>query len=468
MRFNTSLCCSLLLAAACALQTQSASAGGTSVITPTASKPAMSADDFACKKKYGKAFRYVETIGVCMRFDVSAYASFGKDFAEEDIELYGNRIAVPGGGQLPLLTYDLKDVSDDTKYLQVGGGLTTDVTVVRDTKGGPFVGFLSLGVYSGGDFSSPDQLWDDQNIYNDSSWNVYPGVVEQAWVKFQNVQIGIQPSRFDFMYAGFSAFPGYATRDKVFAVAATKAHGNISVGVALEDSSRRDRDDGVLANYNEEFSLDPVIQIRARYKNGVYHASGALHRVTFDGADFNMDNTETWGTAGRLGALFEFPWKGDPNDKTDNQLSRVMLTAAAAHGALGYLGVPNMVIDYIADGDSNLTLSNGVSGLVSFEHHFNARTSVSLTGSAFWTEMLSDEAPIAEISGNDVEFEQNVQLVGTKIQAGVEHRLRSNLLVGGEVAYTWSRASGEYDGADAQSVDAGFPEARLYLSWKLK
>lgn len=428
----------------------------------------MSAEDYQCKKKYGRPFEYVESLDVCVRFDASVFAFVGKEFTEEDIELYGNRIALPGGNQLPILTYDKVDVSEDTEYPDIGAGLTGDMTVVKDTAGGPLVGFLSVGLYTSGDISAPDNLWDDQNMFNDGTWNVYPGVIQQAWVKYQAVQAGIQPSRFDFMSAGFSAYPGYATRDKVLSVAATKNFGDVSVALAAEDSSRRDRDDGVLANYDEDFMVDPVLQLRARYRNGVYHASAALHRVTFDGVDYGMEDSEDWGYAGRIGALYEFAWKGDPERKDDNQLSRVMLTAAAAKGALGYLGVPDFVIDYTADGQSNITLSEGASGLASFEHHFNPETSVSLTGSAFWSEMRTDDAVIMSIGGMDEVFNQDIDVWGAKIQAGVEHRLKPNLAVGGEVAYTWTEISGEYDGYDAESQSVSYPEAKIYLSWKFK
>ena len=432
------------------------------------SSATISPQDHHCKKTYGGPFEHVEALDVCVRLDASMFSFIGKDFAQEDIELYGNRIALPGGNQLPLLAYDKIDVSDDTEYPDIGAGLTGDMTVVKDTAGGPLVGFLSVGLYTSGDISAPDNLWDDQNMFNDGTWNVYPGVIQQAWVKYQAVQAGIQPSRFDFMSAGFSAYPGYATRDKVLSVAATKNFGDVSVTLAAEDSSRRDRDDGVLANYDEDFMVDPVLQLRARYRNGVYHASAALHRVTFDGADYGMENSEDWGYAGRIGALYEFRWQGDPNRKDDNQFSHLMFTGAVAKGALGYLGVPDFVIDYTADGQSNITLSEGASGLASFEHFFNPETSVSLTGSAFWSEMRTDDAVIINIGGMDEVFNQDIDVWGTKIQAGVEHRLKPNLAVGGEVAYTWTEISGEYDGYDAESQSVSYPEAKIYLSWKFK
>ena len=237
-----------------------------------------SPEDAACKK-YGPSFFYVQSAGVCIKHEMSAFAYTGMDFAQSDIEMKGDRFSVPmNGKQLPLLTYYEKDVSDDTEYPKIGGGITNDVTVVRDTKGGPLVGFFSGALYTDGDFSSSSNLVDDQNIYNEGTMNFYPGVIQQAWMRYQGMQVGIQPSLFDFIGTGYNTFGGYASRDSTMAIAVSKKFENGSVAFSLEDSSRRDRQDGVLANYDESIMVDPVVQFRTRHKNALFHASAAVHR----------------------------------------------------------------------------------------------------------------------------------------------------------------------------------------------
>lgn len=435
----------------------------------SSSKPeAVSAKEAACKK-YGASFVYLEHPGVCVKHDMTMFGNTGMDFAQEDIEMHGDRFSVPiTGKQLPLLTYEEKDVSSDTDYLKVGGGISNDVTVVRDTKGGPLVAFLSAGVFTDGDLSGQSDIFEDQNIYNNGSFNFYPGVLQQAWVRYQGVQVGIQPSLFDFLSAGYTAFGGYASRDSTLAAAVAKTFENTSISFSVEDSSRRNREDGVLANYDDTAMFDPVVQVRTRYKNGLYHASAAVHRVTYDGSDFGMADSEAWGAAARFGAMYEFRSKGDPDVQGDEELSRIMATVAVADGAMGYLGVPSMVIDYTADGESDIALSRGVSGLLSYMRMLNEKTKLAVTGSAFWVNMHVDETTLVELPGGDFTLDQDVDMTGAKLQLALERRLRSDLSIGAEASYTWTTVKGTYDGYDADQVSVDYPEIKAYVSWKLK
>ncbi len=426
-----------------------------------------SPEDAACKK-YGPSFFYVQSAGVCIKHEMSAFAYTGMDFAQSDIEMKGDRFSVPmNGKQLPLLTYYEKDVSDDTEYPKIGGGITNDVTVVRDTKGGPLVGFFSGALYTDGDFSSSTNLVDDQNIYNEGTMNFYPGVIQQAWMRYQGMQVGIQPSLFDFIGTGYNTFGGYASRDSTMAIAVSKKFENGSVAFSLEDSSRRDRQDGVLANYDESIMVDPVVQFRTRHKNALFHASAAVHRVSFDGTDFGMADSETWGAPGRLGAKFRS--KGDPDVQGDEQLRKLMASVAVAEGALGYLGVPNFVVDYTADAESDIKLSKGVSGLISYMQMLDDKTKVAVTGSAFWANMGVNETTLwTSLPNCEFTLDQDVDVWGAKVQIGLERRLKPNLAVGGEASYTWTTVQGTYDGYDADKVSVDYPEIKAYVSWKLK
>lgn len=425
-----------------------------------------------CKKR-GPQYSYIEAIDACMKYDVSAFAFGGMDFAQNDIEMQGDRIFLPlVGTQLPLLTYSKKDVSDDTEYPKLGGGITADVTVVRETKGGPLVGFFSAGLYSDGDLSGSEDVFDDVNVYTDGTMNFYPGVIQQAWLRYQGVQAGVQQSKFDFISAGYNAFPGYSSRARTLAVNATKNFGDTSLSLSFEDSSVRDMDDGVIANYEESFMVDPVLQFRGRHKNALFHASGAIHRITFDGEDFGMDDEDSWGAAGQAGAMFEFRSKGDPKVKGDEELSRLMMSVSVAQGALGYLGMPDFAVDYTVNGDGNMDLSRGASGLVSYMHMLDERTKLALTASGFWSKMTIDETQLVERSEIAFAIGQEVEVTGAKVQAGIERVVRPDLLVGAEASYTWTTATGfvttAYDDYDMDTLTVNFPEVRAYLSWKIK
>ena len=115
-----------------------------------------------------------------------------------------------------------------------------------------------------------------------------------------------------------------------------------------------------------------------------------------------------------------------------------------------------------------MELSDGVSGLISYMHMLDEKTKLSFTASAFWAGMIVDETLLAELNDYEFAIDQQVEVRGAKLQAGLERRLRSNLVVGGEASYTWTTAEGEYDGYDADVVTVNFPEVRAYLSWKMK
>lgn len=429
--------------------------------------------DAICKKKYGPnyiAFATTSGLSSCIQYSLSAFGYTGKDFAQNDLKLHGDRIWLPSGRQLPLLTYSKDDVSDDTSGAELGGGVTADVTVIHDTTNGPLVGYLQVGASTDGNFGgNGSSLADEQNIYNNGTVNIYPGVIQQAWVRYQNVQAGVQQSKFDFLYSGFSAFPGYAVKRRTLAAAATKNWGDVSLSVAAEDSSQRQMEDGVIANYDEEFYVDPVVQLRARYYNGIYQASGALHRVTFDGADYGMDDKQTWGVAGRVGAVYEFHQNVDKDSGEFDHVSRFMVTGAAAKGALGYLGIPNLAIDYTVNGQDDMELSTGASGVVAFDHMFTAETRGSITASGFVVDMRTDSNDILDMpSGQSVYFDQNVKVYGALLQLDVEHQLRPNLMIGAEASYTWTKAKGDYNDYEANDVVVDYPEIKAYMSWKLQ
>ena len=82
------------------------------------------------------------------------------------------------------------------------------------------------------------------------------GLVDQAWVRLGGLEVGVQPSVFGFDRWGYSITPGYSSELNTPAISYTyrvddigSAGNSASASVAVEDPSRRDMADGVLAQY---------------------------------------------------------------------------------------------------------------------------------------------------------------------------------------------------------------------------
>lgn len=421
--------------------------------------------DKRCQRKWGRQFRSLGVGDVCVRYEGSVFGFLGKEFTDKDVVMEGRRLWSGSSGS-PLVTARLKDVSDETDDIDVGGGLLNDISLVRDTPWGPALGFIQVGLFSEGDLGSINTIFDSQNIYNDrDELTLYPGIFEQAWLRLRGLTVGIQPSQFDFMRPGYAPFPGYATRDTTAALAYNYRQKDWSLAVAVEDGRRRDMDDGILARYdrNAEIRPDFVTQFRARQKGIVYHASLAVHDIddeTLD--DFGIQSDEDFGLAGRLGIEFKWSWMRDRKNPLDDEQVRLMFSIAAAEGAIGYLGVPMFATDYVTENDGGLSLSSGISGIASVEKAWATGVSVSATLSAYALQMQSH----GSIGPDSMPFHMStdVDVYGAKLQIGAQKVIDAKTKIGAEVAYTWTRAESALNGFDLNPVEVSYPEVRGYIA----
>lgn len=413
-----------------------------------------------CKKRLGKrAIVYVDA-ELCMRADFLTFGYVGWDFAEKDLVFYGQRTTA--SSLFPFLFYGKQDVSDETDTLKGGLSAQANFTFVEPTLIRPAVGYISLEFSTEGDF---DSLFDKQNVYNYGEVNLYPGIVKQAWVRKRGLSFGIQPSKFDFMRSGFSLFPGYAGKESLASIGYThKVNKNFSVGVAFEDGRQREREDGVLAHYDDdEFRVDPVLLLRARQGLAVYHLSGALHTVDWDGTPFGIRDKSELGVAVRAGILLDLNRRRGKG--ADDISGRFLASVAYANGAMDYLGIPDFAVDYIARQDGTLDLSEGVSAVGSYEYPFSPTLRGIVSGSGFYVNMGSEGHLLPSGPGlplTKLGYDMNVY--GAKFQLSLEKVLSTTTFIGAEASYNWTKADGAYNELDTDGTTVQYPEIKAYFT----
>jgi len=403
---------------------------------------------------------------LCVRADLITFGHVGWDFADEDLEFYGQRTTA--SSLFPFLFYGKRDVSDDTDSLKGGIAAQANFTFVQPTAANPAVGYVSLQFSTDGDFGSIDSIFDDQNIYNDGDIDLYPGVVREAWVRKGGLSFGIQPSKFDFMRSGFSLFPGYATKKSLASIGYThRITEDFSVGVAFEDGTQRERDDGVLARYDDDdfLRVDPVLLLRGRTSSAVYHLSGALHQADWDGTPFGIPDAREWGGAVRAGVLLHLQRLYGKSAGGFWQKGRLLASAAYARGAMDYLGIPDFAVDYVARQDGTLDLAEGVSGVVSYEYPFAPTIRGIATGSGFHVDMRGEGHLLSGCACNALtELDYDMNVYGAKAQLALEKVLSTTTAIGAEVSFHWTKASGNYNGFETDAVTVQYPEVKAYFT----
>jgi len=415
---------------------------------------------------YGEGFALNEETGLCFKVDVFAYGFVTKDFADEDLRFEGQRLPTTESPAptVPLLLYHKEGVRKETEGLGTSFGLAINLTVGRITDYGPFVGYLSLQpTVEGGLGSDEDSLFDDTSAFYtaEDGLKFYPGLVRQAWIRLGALQMGIQPSKFDYFRQGYSALPGYASYDETAAVSYVfRPDEDTSLSFAIEDGERRNMADGVLADYEEsKVALDYVALVRRRWKNTLLHASAALHPIH---DDFTGETVN--GYAASLGSEIAFRSPSWFSEEKKSTIDRFMIGAAYAEGALGYLGIPGMAVDYIGRPDGSIDKSRGASLLLSYEHFWKPGLKSPLTLSAFTAEMASS-GPWNLVDCQCSEFGFDVDVEGVLLEVGLQKQISAKLVIGGEATYTWSSAKGTYsfDGLDADGDKEDVSFGQLYL-----
>ena len=213
-----------------------------------------------------------------------------KDFATSDVAMVGQRLpSLSYAAGVPVLYYYPKDFSPQTIYPYPGVDAQVNLMAVSQTEAGPLVGYVNIRAAGQLQSTSFGGLaYVSNNAVNGS---VLEGLVDQAWVRLGGLEAGIQPSMFGFARWGYSVVPGYSSLVNTPAVSYTYRVDNIgsagnsaSASVALEDPSRRDMADGVLAQYAATRSPDLVAQARFGTPSFLFHIGGALHEIRDEAA----------------------------------------------------------------------------------------------------------------------------------------------------------------------------------------
>lgn len=438
---------------------------------PAAGKSDSSADkdkNADCAATYGssKFFKLGDT-GFCGKagYDVMGFAA--KDFAISDVAMVGQRLpSLTYAAGVPVLYYYPKNFSPQTFYPYPGVDAQVNFMAATQTEAGALVGFVNLRLAGQLQSTSFGGLaYVSNNAVNGS---MAEGLVDQAWIRLGGLEAGIQPSMFGFARWGYSVVPGYSSLVNTPAVSYTYRVDNIgspgnsaSASVAIEDPSRREMADGVLAQYAETRAPDFVAQARYGTPSFLLHIGGALHEIRDEAAsNCCASPTESmWGAAGTVGGEYRVKWSDVFGGSAGDMYGRFMIQGAVARGATGYLGIPFFATDYVADADGAIHPTLGYSGIASYEHLWTPTLKSSVTYSIFHTSETSGVEDLAP--GFPMSFDVRVR--GSQLQAGIEDMVQPDLMVGLEAGYTWTTAVGSYAGASAASVQVGFPGVAVYV-----
>ncbi|MGD0187954.1 MAG: porin [Roseiarcus sp.] len=420
-----------------------------------------------CSGAYGSKFFQLGDTGFCGKAGYDVMGFVAKDFAAWDIAMVGQRLpSMTYAAGVPVLFYYNRNFGAQTFYPYPGVDAQVNFMAARQTEAGPLVAFVNLRL--AGQFQSTLDGGLSYVPNNAVNGSVLEGLVDQAWVRLGGLEAGIQPSMFGFARWGYSITPGYSSLVDTPAISYTYRVDNIgstgnaaSASVAVEDPSRRDMADGVLARYAAARSPDFVAQARFGTPSLLLHVGGALHEIRDEAAADCCSSpvNSMWGEAATVGGEYRIKWSDLFGGAAGDMYGRLMIQAAAARGTIGYLGIPFFATDYVADADGAIHPTVGYSGIASYEHLWTPTLKSTLTYSIFDTSETSGVEDLAP--GVPMWFDVRVR--GSQLQAGVEDMLQPDLMVGAEAGYTWTTASGSYAGASAASLQVGYPTVAVYL-----
>jgi hypothetical protein len=455
------------IGAICAL----APAAGSAADTPT---PTTKSDVAAQDQKktsecagYGTGFFKLGDTGFCGKAGYDVMGFVAKDFATHDIGLVGQRLpsSIYAAG-VPILYYYNESVASQTNAPYPGVDAQVHFVAMRQTDYGELIGYVNVraaGQLQKGD--SGDLTYVSNNAVDGS---IAEGLVDQAWVRLGGLEAGIQPSMFGFARWGYSISPGYSSLLNTPAVSYTYrvdnvagSNNSVSASVALEDPTRRDMADGVLADYGAAYWPDVVAQARFGSPNVLLHIGGALHQIHDVAAwdcCYSPDHA-LWGAAATAGGEYRFKWSDVVGPAAGNTYGRLLLQVAAARGAIGYLGIPFFATDYVVGGDGDLKETTGYSAIASYEHLWTPTVKSSITYSIFGTSEASD----MELLAPNEPMWFDVKVRGALLQGGIEDMIQPGLTLGAEAGYTWTTATGNYAGASSAPLSVSFPNVAAYV-----
>ena len=416
---------------------------------------------------YGSKFFKLGDSGFCGKagYDVMVFGA--KDFAQSDIGLISQRLpSFEYAAGIPMLYYADRSFAQQTYYPRLGVDAQANFMAVRQTDFGALVGFVNIR--AAGEFETPQYgglAYEPSNAVNGS---ILQGLVDQAWVRLGGLEVGVQPSMFGFARWGYSIMPGYSSLVNTPAVSYTYrvdnvagSNNSVSASFALEDPSRREMDDGVLASYAPTRAPDIVAQARFGSPTVLVHVGGALHQIRDEAAADCCGSPENsmWGEAATIGGEYRVKWSDVFGPAAGDTYGRFLLQGAVARGAIGYLGIPFFATDYVADADGDLRATTGYSAVASYEHLWTTTLKSSLTYSLFGTSETSG----AELLAPDEPMWFDVKIRGSLLQGGIEDMVQPGLTIGVEGGYTWTTATGNYAGASSAPLSVGFANLAAYV-----
>jgi hypothetical protein len=420
---------------------------------------------------FGPAYRAVGSTGLCVHAGGGILLQAAKEFTDRDVVMMGQRIPTlfNTGAGVPMVYYHADDVSKQTKYPAVGTIASAHMMVRGESDLGLMRAFVRVTAdarthygHDDGEVSVALRKFDD---------SYYFGALEEAWVQWNGLKVGIQPSLFGFNRLPSVVTPGYTS--VVTTLGASYTHRidrNISVSVGVEDPGRRLMGEGVLARPTRSDTPDIVGMMRIATPSTLFHFSGALHHAEDQVMrDFTGEGPETSvsGWAWSVGMQSRVKWEEWLGSFGQGEIGRLGLTVANARGALGYLGIPLFSTDYVIGGDGTVNRSSGWSAMASYEHMLAPTVKLNVNASYFNVTMHSSpEQIIPHLDPNvpalpGLEFEVGVS--GTVVQAGIEYMPMKGLVLGLEGGYTTTEAKGRYVGIQGDKVSVGFPHVGMYL-----
>lgn len=420
-------------------------------------------------RSYGPGYTAVGTTGLCTYVGGGILVQAAKEFTNRDIVMMGQRIPTlfAGGAGVPIVYYHAEDISKQTRYPAIGAVASAHMMV----RGESDLGLMRAFVRITGD-ARTHYDHDDGGVtvalrkFDDS---YYFGALEEAWVQWNGLKVGIQPSLFGFNRLPSVVTPGYTSVVTTMAASYTqRVSPNISVSIGLEDSGRRLMGEGILARPTRSDTPDIVGMMRLATPSTLFHFSGALHyaedQVMRDFAGGAAKDVTGW--AWSAGMQSRVKWDEWLGSAAQGQFGRIGMTVANAQGALGYLGIPLFSTDYVIGGDGTINRSSGWSAMASYEHMLAPRVKLNINASYFNVTMHSSPEQIIPVDPNvppppGLEFE--VGVTGTVVQAGVELMPMPGLVLGVEGGYTTTEAKGRYVGIQGDKSSVGFPHIGMYL-----
>jgi Porin subfamily len=372
---------------------------GASTVSAQATAPATECPEA------GPGFTRIGSLGACARLGLDVTGEVGHYFTDHDLHVVPARRE----DRLPLAYYE--SVRRELGREGLVGTLLVrpSVTMFTPTSYGP----LSVHV------RASSTSWAD-HLENPSTAPVF---LDDAWASVGPLTVGRRFSLFDYN-PGFTYKPGYTSYRTTNVLALTSPIGNgVDATLSLEDSSARERDDGVWATYGTPKLPDIVGSVQLNRNWGNARAAFAVHEMSRTGWPdcACTGDAEEFGFAGSAGVEYR--------QKFGDTYGRILLSGAAAQGAIDYLGVPHFAPDFVADANGSLRATRGVSALASYEHVWRPDLRTAVSFSWYGTNTAADDL--------------RWQARGYLAQFTIEYMPAPNVLVGAEANHFNDTVKGE-------------------------